>query len=41
MGLAHSEGIEEMSHKCSRPAETWTDNLNKHFIVGSDPVEEK
>ena len=40
-GLACTADIEEKLDECSRPAGTWTNDLNEYFIVGSDPVEEE
>jgi len=40
-GLACTAGIEEKLDECSRPAWTWTNDPNEHFIVGSDSVEEE
>ena len=39
--LAYSEGVQEKLSECSKPAETWTNDPNDYFIVGSDPVEEE
>ena len=40
-GLAFSEGVREKLSECSKPVETWTDDPNEYFIVGSDPIEEE
>jgi len=39
--LEFSEGVREKLDECSKPVETWTDDPNEYFIVGSDPVEEE
>ena len=40
-GLAFSQDVQEKLSECSKPVETWTDDPNEYFIVGSDPVEEE
>ena len=39
-GLAYSEGVEKRLRECRKPTETWVNDPDEYFIVGSDPVGE-